>query len=272
MKLKILTLNTWLVPLLSQYPEERGKKIAAFIKKEGFDFVFLQEVSSLKLRNLILSLLPQYQAATFPSQPAGDGLITLSRHPLGEKKSFRFSNCFHWAYPLSLIDQTAGKGFLITEAKVKKKPFLLINTHLNTVYDLGKGIENKIVSRIHLDQLKTIIKTLSSYHQNRPLILGGDFNFLPQSRPHRYLSSFFLTPSPAKNPFFTKDKENSWWPLVVPFGSPHQGYQIDYLFLDKNHPWKTTPPQLVLKRKYFIHRKKLHLSDHYGLSLTVSLP
>ena len=80
-------------------------------------------------------------------------------------------------------------------------------------------------------------------------ILVGDFNFYKHSPPYTIVKKRFNFIDP-----FEKIK--------------HAKKPFDYIFI-KNLSLNQVSPTVILKDSFIISQKPYHLSDHYGLALTI---
>ena len=98
-----------------------------------------------------------------------------------------------------------------------------------------------------LAQAKAIATILAG--SKLPVILGGDFNFRPDTAPYQMMRQQFLDAALVKGePQFT-----------IPFDQPRA--RIDYIFLSKKSRWVVTDVQVI----------RDNASDHMPVLVTLSL-
>ena len=166
------------------------RKIAEFIADERPDFVFLQEVDSGARRTayldelqLLLDLLPldlrnhvstDYWRSKFVPHPriwgsVGTKLVIFSRYRLGAARRYRLP-----LRPGNPIENDFNLKRAVLEVEVPCRDggcLVLLNTHLDA-FPKGTDIMDRQVQK-----LNQILADLD--RQNRPWIIGGDFNLLP---------------------------------------------------------------------------------------------
>lgn len=218
------------------------KRIAAFLKKHDFDIIFLQEVGYEK---------PE---SNLPYQHTDELLLgTYSRYPIVRKMAI-----LH--YPENK-ECTA----IRTDIRIENDTISLFNVHLASF-----NVEKKELKPTRADALirrntRTIFHRMNRtfrLHQNQikvirqaieecphPVILGGDFNAVPNSFEYFYLGKDLSDAqvTAGRGPAVTKDDLS--YPL-----------RIDYLFADPRYQWTD-------------HRvmKQITISDHYPVSATLLL-
>ncbi|OGD63896.1 hypothetical protein A2160_01575 [Candidatus Beckwithbacteria bacterium RBG_13_42_9] len=248
MSLKFLQLNIYKGRLLD--------KIIAFLKREQFDIIQLQEVCSgrfweqrLDLFQELKNSLPDYHGELAvswrlkndPDSYFGNATFVKSHIKVVSKQTLWLKPYQEFANPLNTRYELYSRCALILDIKISNQPLVIINTHLAwgpTPYD--KPFKQKQAKHLisYLRQLKKLF------------ILAGDFNLIPETK---IIKSFDklgqnLTVengiTNTLNPKFHRVKQ------LFP-----KGLAVDYIF---------THSEIRVKNFELI---KEDLSDHYGLRL-----
>ncbi len=239
--LKVMTYNIFHGESSYDRGNSNLEDIANLIIKIDPDFVALQEVDSLTARsslfnegeredlmNTLSQLTGMYgyfgKAIDYDGGGYGEGILS--------KKPFRSSKIM-----LPIPSGGEDRTVLMLDAETDSgKAFIFAGTHLCHQFP-----ENRMA------QVKEINNYFNSV--NKPVILGGDFNFIPQSMHYEELN-------------------NSWKDVAVIHGDtrPTISYEnptrrIDYLFLSKNAEWEVLDLQ-VIDENY---------SDHLPVVATIVL-
>lgn len=239
MRLKLITLNTQLLPLPATVPvgiaslipdrlkrgaaelddrlrpdredtarERRASELARIILAEEPDVVCLQEVFDHRARRRLVERLSPFlpfiaEPRTDGLIPGNNGLMTLSRHRLAA-----LPRCHTWAARAG-SDALAAKGLLVTvfdlEGPVAVR-LVVTNVHLQS------GANHEAIRRAQLLEMRGAIATATddvardSDQDQVPRIvslIGGDFNIAGESSEYAHIARFFPQPpgDTAPNPF-----------------------------------------------------------------------
>jgi endonuclease/exonuclease/phosphatase family metal-dependent hydrolase len=154
-RVRVLSLNTWLLPVASQALEERLARLPAAIAAHEPDVICLQEVWTPQARIALEKGLEGWHA----SSARGGGLLTLSRWPIVRQHLVRFTP----VPGLSLEERIAGKGLLLCEVAAPGGPLRVANTHV-AFGDPGNDPQNA--------ELLALLAQLGDL----PLVVAGDLN------------------------------------------------------------------------------------------------
>jgi len=221
--------------------ESNLQQIADVINEYKPDFVALQEVDSLTNRSARFNQgVPQDlvrklaeltsmhgffgKAMDFEGGGYGEGI--LARFPVQSR-----------VYPLPTPMNGEGRALLtVTHTLPNGQQIVFAGTHL--CHEFGG---NRLAQSIAVDSILRQLKL--------PVVVGGDFNFRPDSEPYRAISTHF------------KD-------AALMYGSPkptvtyaNPRARIDYIFLSGGHRW-------TVKRIQVIHNDA---SDHMPVLVTLSI-
>ena len=248
-KFSVIEFNTWGVPLFSTQKwryEEAMRQIEEFSP----DFVFLEEVFSHKGKKELQSELYPEVVSGPRALPklVGSGLRILSKFPVIRSEKMAFGVCVK-------DDCLSRKGAALAVVVLPDGSNLnLIATHLNARGDDDTRIEQ-------LMELKVFIE--ENAELEAPILLGGDFNFNPESKSYSYmmeilkLQDTWPATHTSKDPGITYDCKNNKiahdYSIKTHF--PLTEERIDYML---SHGLTALSSKIVLDQKP-------ELSDHYGI-------
>lgn len=251
-QLHVLTYNVWGLPgPLSTHRKERFERLGESLK--GYDVVTLQETFSDDIE-----ILNQTTDFAYHARHNNDGLIrygsglyTLSKYPILKTEFRQFKSC-------TTADCLARKGVLLTRIKHPTiGPVDIYTTHYQAEQ---KAASEKI--RIQEDNrvLQEFIQEVNSPH---PVIITGDFNFLPEKSEYNNLMQRLPVVDVFKSlypndPGYTSHPDNPYKKGVV-------AQRLDYIFTLKNDVRYTITPKDVR----IGHDRAVQdfiLSDHYSVA------
>jgi len=200
---KVMTYNLW-ASREGNLTEQKLKDMAEVIKRADPDLIAMQEVDVNTRRNPIdvpkkLAELTGMQyhffAKAMDYQGGQYGEAVLSKLPFKETK----------AYSLGTLSEYPGEQRAMARVTVEKegKEIYFIGTHLDHEYEPNR-----------IQQAKDIVNILKTY--DKPVILGGDLNSLPDSEPILTLRGYL-----------TWGCLNNTCPMTFPANSPNR--TIDFL-------------------------------------------
>ncbi len=181
--MKILTLNCFLVPLLSPSPKTRIKLIAKKINEINPDLVFLQEVPLKSHKEELIKLLSKYNYNYITHGgllKMGGGLCFFSKFPITEKKFYEFSKSGYWT-DMSFLDKLAGKGFMKLKIQAGNQVYYCFHAHLTCNYKNDYSKNNKGLILIK-QQIKEIAKEIRKISLANPCFIIGDLNMHPGTK------------------------------------------------------------------------------------------
>jgi endonuclease/exonuclease/phosphatase family metal-dependent hydrolase len=250
-KVKILTYNTWGVPV-AVWDTWRYKKAMKTIEKMNPDIVLLTEVFTTKAKLAFRSKKYPYHAdgGNWVPRLVGSGLRILSKFPIQKHAILTYSNC-------KKDDCLSRKGANLIIAKLPSgKSINFVGTHLNA----AGGEETRI------SQLKQL-QIFSDWYEdkNNPTIIAGDFNFDPFSnefeyaRKNMHVSDAWAENHSSSEPGYTYDCYENHYAhdyTIKTHGSLFKD-RIDYFFLRGNVK--------SLETTIKMNDSETTLSDHYGI-------
>lgn len=231
----------------------RKDKLTSFFKEQSPEILLLQEALFHQLE-FIDSLLPAY---SWVGAGRDDGKRAGEFSPiLFDTTQFTILNSS--TFWLSESPDSVSYGWdaacrrVCTFALIKHKSgpmkFLVFNTHFDHQGILAREESAKLIIR-KIDELNT---------EKFPLILGGDFNSLPESNTVRYLASKLKDTLP----FLIESPEGTFTGFE-PTSLPKE--RIDYIFVDGFN---------VNSLKHFSNRtpEGLFLTDHLPVEAKIFIP
>ena len=220
------------------------KKIDSLISKESPDVLFLQEFRLKQIEKLSLLKENEYYVSKYPY------IGIASKYPIIETNS--------------ILDNLTNGHVCYADIKIKKDTLRFINIYLEPVYMDKSLFENASKERIKENGLivKNLLEVGFKRHENQirkirpyirnspyPVILGGDFNSVPNS--YEYFK-------------LTENMNDAFVEAGNGLGFTFYDYQfplrIDYIISDtilKTHGFN------IIKKNY---------SDHYPISSTFYFP
>ncbi len=259
---RVLTWNVWGLPRpFLMYPS-RFEILPAKVASVGADVVFFQEAFT----DLAA---PLAQIPGFPFHAWGpprkwdflspSGLLIISRWPIVEIHQHIFSRC-------GLNDCVANKGVIHARVRLEGVGDIdIYDTHMDA--SSRDGLLNH--------QVGEILEFISATRGSGPLILAGDFNFVPESTPYRVLKQRSgyrdaAADSAASNPELPKTDRDGF--TYDPRRNPHAmriagRRRIDYVWLADG--WdaqiRVVRTRLVFDEPIDPSRPRRFHSDHFGL-------
>jgi exonuclease III len=274
-KFSVITFNILGVPFvtthqvknfltLSKHFLARMRIIASSLNESESDIIMLQEVHLAMLLRFFKKHLTNYPYVAYkPLQSrARGGLVVFSKFPI-EYSSF---TDFHYRGKIrskAAVTRLTRNGILFV--KLEHKNTVLMNVYVNGDHDhlwTEKSPYHKI-QQSQIEQLFILVNFFTQLGSN--CIIGGDFNF------GRHSPNYVLIKQMSKvtDPFASSNKP-TYRKEFLPPGISSQVH--DYIFMTS-----TTYSIHTSKRKYLFEKtvkvtkkKSIFLSDHIGLSLSVS--
>lgn len=281
----VLTLNTCLLDVrlfgrLPLYPpapwiDARRRELAKALTESGADVICLQEVFRRPhRRDLARSLTethPHVAGLDHPGLPLGTGLMVLSRHPIPEARPAEFRAAI-------LEERLAVRmGFLSCRIDLPDLgPTRVINFHLSAG-GLRHHPEAPAAEELRSRQIDELVEAAGTPGAERA-ILAGDLNAGPQtSRANlrKVLGAGFRDAyaegAPPSEQAFTWNPKN---PVIT--GEANRALppqRIDHVFLRRDGAQELTASEAVValheSRVDLADGRRVPLSDHYGLSVTI---
>jgi endonuclease/exonuclease/phosphatase family metal-dependent hydrolase len=217
--LTVMTYNIYHGEQAYEEGESNIEDVASLITKINPDFVALQEVDEMTGRLASLnegerfSLVDSLAALTgmegyfgkaidYDGGGYGEGL--LSKRSLTPEKVM-----------LPIPKGGEKRTLLFAEARTKSgQPFIFAGTHLCHQYEENRIAQVRAINKYFLES-------------EVPVIIGGDFNFTPDTRTHRLMQDWWADASLQ----FQQAPD-------LTFSSRKPDRRIDYLFLSRNASWE----------------------------------
>ncbi|MBI4369158.1 MAG: endonuclease/exonuclease/phosphatase family protein [Elusimicrobia bacterium] len=183
--IKILTYNVGGIPWIMPLPKRRARfaEISRRLRDSSYDIVCLQEIwTAGDARRIWKESGFAHMARLKQALPFGNGLMILSRYPLGDVRVFPFTAREPSRYFLD-DEFWAKKGALAVRIDVAGRQVDVYNTHLiaSTEDDRYIALRNT-----QIFDLRSVVR---EYSGERPFVIAGDFNFPPRQKSYRILKS-----------------------------------------------------------------------------------
>jgi len=264
-KLKILTLNTWGIPLMADI-DTRVKALAEALATCDYDVVCLQEVwdkdNFIKIADGARSggLIYQHH---FRSGKFGSGLVTLSRYPIVNVNFHKFrlagriDTFWHGDY-------FAGKGIGLTQIDSPMGIIDVYNIHPIAQYHSDDRDEYKAHRATQHYEVTQFIAQQSNHN---PIIAMGDFNMLDHQIGYRLITQLSQLrdcwhdayPDEAGATFVKSNHYNRKKTLPT-------DERLDYIFINQHLKSNT-----VAITHTQIDGKNIPYSDHYGVAVDLTI-
>lgn len=311
--LKIVTYNTWLLDL----PFNMGSRdIAARLNiipqelaKLDADIIALQEVWSPRARQKLASEFYKkgYLYSQEESLPAnwllrgwlGNGLLVVSKYPLAHisNQNERVLSFSTFTRP---DEYFAGKGAVHMRVQIPDfGEISFYNTHLGAVsFNPKAQAFDSSHEQSRRQQSRELIEFIRKTHEERPIILAGDFNahfktYHQGGYTEEYgedyksitcttgaadnclnlLDSYKSLNTDAKVKATASPLTNQYIGASYFYKNPAPEQVIDYIFVSSSSAMKVQESKIVLTEKLKIPNRsgELPLSDHYGVLTELQL-
>jgi len=253
MTLKVISLNTFGAPFLSDAISERFRLIAEAFTEEQADVLCLQEVvlyQHLKLLKTILKDYPYCSYKRFLLGPKG-GLVIFSKLPVEEIVFIDFTDRGSLRNK-SIVGRIMRFGIL--GIRLKNAPITVFTSHLIPNSDGIWTRDNRFTKHLQSQLLQVAKTVIEERRWKREVILAGDFNVPPDSFLYEeFLKTSGLADVFASNRGITRHEE------------PSEGLYaqtIDYIFSSSVMPAATS---YILKDPIRRNGGDFYLSNHVGL-------
>lgn len=271
--LKVLTLNTWMIPGQRKMAAARAQAIGRQIGK--YDLVALQETFTAGMRKTIATttkrlgnkFFNRYQRS--PIGKLNSGKFTLSKLPIVHSVFKQFQNC-------SGIQCMAGKGILYIQAQLPSGDLIdVFNTHLQA------NERDMLTRRWQLVELSMFIEKINN--GERPAIFMGDFNVIAQISEYQNLVDALPEFMDVWNSTYPHSPGYTWNPEVNNWAyyTHEESFikqRLDYIFIrnGKKLKWKIADTKIAMNQKIPWdspdgRRNYIFASDHFGVEATLEL-
>ena len=261
--LNVLTLNTWLIPVIRKKAYPRSEIIAQEI--ERYDLVGLQEVFKKRAKKRLTRFFTKerpYHTTRGDLLHTGSGLFNYSKYQLKNQKFFPFQKC-------GGVQCLSKKGVLYSLVDLGSIKVNFLNTHLQAFASSAD---------IRKEQFLTIKKALTHTDPKYPTIFLGDFNINAESKEYpsllNVLTGFedvWKVAHGDSNPGYTWDVENNTWISRLMTSTSER---IDYIFIKgtSDISIEVSEAKIVFDEKlpYTVRRGgEMLASDHFGVMATL---
>jgi endonuclease/exonuclease/phosphatase family metal-dependent hydrolase len=269
-ELKVLTLNTWMIPVQRKMARARAEAIGRELHQ--YDLAFLQEVFTTGVRNTITNNIVDDDLKRRYFRNLGylnSGLVTFSRFEITKSSFMRFADC-------GGIQCVSAKGVLYLQIKLPSGDLVdLFNTHLQA-YEKDAHIRAR--------QLKKAMDFINRHNDGtNPAIFAGDFNVIAEIQEYHGMMGLLgqfkdvwaeINP---KDPGYTWDPSINYW-AEYDYDESELLQRIDYIFIrDGQHSkWSIMSAELAYnteKEWYGVYKNanQIFVSDHFGVEATLKL-
>lgn len=196
-EVRVATANLWGVSVLGvDIADEIDARFTAFATRlaenpNDLDVVLIQEAWDDDARRALVE--HEGVGRQFPwrvdavEHPGGSGLVILSAFPIDEVRFHRFEaqgNCLKFWEG----DCSAGKGVLAARLRIRDESVWFADTHLIACYQEAPALsacdQDDPNGEARWKQVEELRAFLTSLDPEGPIVVGGDFNFVPNSRYH----------------------------------------------------------------------------------------
>lgn len=240
-EIKVMTYNIYHGEQRYDPGKSNLEQVAEVINKYNPDFVAFQEVDSMTMRSAIFNnAIPKDLVMELAKMTGMYGFfgkaIDYSNGGYGEGILSRFpvkSSKYSLPIPKGGEDRTL---LMINHTFPNGREIIFAGTHLCHQFDENRLAQARAIREI-LEKIKI------------PVIMGGDFNFRPESEPYKVITGSFKDAAVLKgDPQFTISYEN-----------PRA--RIDFIFLSENHNWIVKDVEVI----------RNSASDHMPVLVTLEL-
>ncbi|HEX2911642.1 MAG TPA: endonuclease/exonuclease/phosphatase family protein [Chloroflexia bacterium] len=272
LKLRILTLNAWGVPLFSKDRADRLEAIAGQLALMRLDLAAIQEAWWEEDRQRLRQGGAQGgmpYSHYFPSGVNGSGLLVLSRYPIVDATFYRFRLASRPDRFPREQEYFGGKGIGLARIKTPASLLDFYDVHPVAQYTSDEHDLYRAHRAAAAYEIARFIQANSG--SDHPAILCGDFNMRPDQFAYQALKSLagladaYSTLHPGE-PGYTYAHDN-------PYASHSpESKRLDYIMLrdSQRASLQAESAEVVLSKSQSAARYKTY-SDHYGVLAEVTL-
>ena len=266
MKIKIFNLNFFGLPLFFN-KEIRYRFLLQKIKKLSPDLIFLQEIIFRKDVQKLASSLEERGYKTYFKLGRvfnRGGLFIGSRLKVIQADFVPFTDQGP-IFSSAFFERLIIKGFLYIEIREFKKEFFLATSHL--CYYEHFYLKHQKEPLTSLAQTKQII---AFFKNKKNVIIGGDFNFLPEARSYALMKDKGRYKEVSKGRIKTLSPENFNRQKFLKLGITHlKPITFDYIFYKGGI--KRIKAKRIADKPFVFQKKSYYLSDHYGIEAVLEI-
>lgn len=270
-EIKIVTLNTWMIPFQRKMAKARAEIIGTEVKNH--DIAFFQEAFTKGIRRTIATFAQQsqyfnrYQVNS--SFHLNSGKFTLGKYKITQTDFQRFTRC-------GGIQCFAAKGILYVQFELPNGDLIdTFNTHLQAYQKDSKVRETQLEDAIAFINRKNT--------DGRPALFVGDFNIIAETAEYSIIQNKLYDFRDAwaekrpGEPGYTWDPNSNYW-AKYDYDETVQTQRLDYIFLrdgDELH-WNIKDINIAFNKELpwsgvYKTPRKTFASDHFGLAATLVL-
>jgi endonuclease/exonuclease/phosphatase family metal-dependent hydrolase len=270
-EVKLLTYNTWMIPVLRKMAKARAEAIGRELGQ--YDIALMQEAFTSGVRKTMATLARQfdldnrYQARPFFR--INSGSFTFTRYEIVKSDFMRFLNCRG-------IQCLSARGVLYVQVKLPNGQLLdLFNTHLQAFEKHAK---------VRKRQMKRVMKFVNKKNDGTiPVIFGGDFNVIGETEEYQQLLKMLGNFKDVWTELRPNEPGLTWDPSVNTWAEydyeESQLYQrLDYIFYRDGKQAKIKIKDVSLafdtqKIWYGVYKSPNYIfaSDHFGVETTFTV-
>lgn len=268
-EIKVLTLNTWMIPVLRKMAKARAEAIGRELG--NYDISLMQEAFTPGVRKTMATLAKEYDLHNrFQKRHAfriNSGMYTFTRYEIIKTDFLRFFNC-------GGFQCLSGKGVLYVQVKLPNGQLIdLFNTHLQAYQK-----DNKVRRR----QMKRAMKFVNKHNDGTiPAIFAGDFNVIAETEEYETLmgelgnfTDVWMQIRPT-DPGYTWDPSLNNW-AEYDYEETHLLQRLDYIFVRDGAKAKLVVKDAKLAFNtqmlwfgVYTTSHFIYVSDHFGVETTL---
>ena len=265
-ELRVLTLNTWMIPVKRKKAKIRSRLIGKSI--QPYDIALLQEVFTKNVRKLIVEAA---KPAGFDNRfqerepfRVNAGVQSFSKHKILKSAFMSFSHCGGGQC-------LSKRGVLYIQVELASGQLLdVFNTHLQA-FEKDADIRKK--------QLAKTMKFINQHNDiETPAIFAGDFNIIGETQEYDELRDTLVgyedawKEVKADKPGFTWNPSINTW-ASFDYDESRLLQRLDYIFVKSTSEAQITVKDINLtaNKKVNYKGKAYFLSDHFGVEATLEI-
>ena len=267
--IKVLTWNIYMRPHVITFDGQfrRAKAIGEVLKKEDYDIILFQEAfgktSRKKLRKALEGEFPFEIEPKNRKKTVNSGLWILSKYEISNSEFIFFDDCL-------VSDCQAAKGAVLIDVEINGQAYQFLNTHV-------QAEDGKEFALVRASQFNMIAELLKEHQKPEvPQFILGDLNTAKKVE-EEYNGMIATLNATDGELIISEDSELSiaepaTWGCanndLIKKKWKGQTYLLDYaLQRETGYPFKLRRDLKTYTQQW--SKKRKHLSDHYGISLTI---
>ncbi len=270
-EIKVLTLNTWMIPVLRKMAKARAEAIGRELG--NYDISLMQEAFTRGVRKTMATLARRSDLTNrYQKRSAfriNSGMFSFTRYEIVKTDFLRYFNC-------GGFQCLSAKGVLYIQVRLPNGQLLdLFNTHTQA-YQKDK--------RVRFRQLKRAIKFVNKKNDGTvPAIFAGDFNVIGETAEYEELVQMLPEFRDVWKVSRPNDPGFTWNPAINNWAEyDHKEDQLlqrlDYIFIrdGKNTKISVKDASLAFNLEkiwygVYVDPRHIFVSDHFGVETTLVL-